>query len=138
MLFRLTKRLFFKIFKDCDKIWYYVSYLLTLFLELSPSREANRVSSSQEVPRILWNSKVNYRIHKSPPPVPILIQINPVHTPTAYFLKIHLNIIPSTPGSPKLSLSLSFPHPIPVYASTINHGRYIPHSSRFDHPNIIG
>jgi hypothetical protein len=52
------------------------SYLLT---ELSPSWEAANCAKTQELPSILWNPKVHYRIHKSPPLVPILSQIHPVH-----------------------------------------------------------
>jgi hypothetical protein len=46
-------------------------------MEQSPSWEANRFATNQEIPHVLLNPKVHYRIHNCSPPVSILRQPNP-------------------------------------------------------------
>ena len=123
---------------------YLITYLLTYLLnsmQQSPSCEANRFAASQEIPRILWNPKVHHRIHKWPPAVPVLSQIDPVHAPTSHFLKIHLNIIsPFTWVFQVVSFHhVSRPKPC-ICLSSCPYGLHASpsYSSWFNHPNNTG
>ena len=84
---------------------YNINYTYRVLLE--------KLTGSQLVkkfPAFYGNPRFIYRIRKWPASVPILSQLDPVHTPTSHFLKIQLIInLSSTLGSPKWSLSLRFP-----------------------------
>jgi hypothetical protein len=59
----------------------------------SPSWEAGNYTATQEPPSILWNPKFHYCVHKSLPLVPILSQIDPVHTIPSYLPKLYFNTV---------------------------------------------
>jgi hypothetical protein len=64
----------------------------TNLMELSFFWEAASHAATQELPHILWNPKVHYRIHKTSPLDPNLNQIDAVHTIPSYLTKIYFNI----------------------------------------------
>jgi len=118
-----------------------LTYSFTYSIQHRLSWESNRFSASQETPQILWNPKVHYRIHKCPPPVHILSQLDLIRASRSQFLNIHLYIIfPSTSGSRKRSLSIRFPHLNPVHPPTLAQICYMSrpsNSSRFYHLSSI-
>jgi hypothetical protein len=80
-------------------------------MELSPSSEAANCAATLKLPSILWNPEVHHRVHMSPPPLPILSQIDPNPTIPSYLSKIHLNIVhPTTSWSSKWSLLFWLSH----------------------------
>ena len=66
---------------------------LTHLTHYNRSWKADGFSASQEMSQILRNSKLYYCVYNSPYLLPILSQINPVHTLTASFFNTHFNII---------------------------------------------
>ena len=72
----------------------------------------------------------SYRIHKHPPYVLLLSQINPILASPSHVLKMHFNIIlPSTPWHSKSFPSLGSPHVNPVSTLPVSHTCHMPRPS---------
>ena len=138
------------IFKTPNTIIIFIihSYLLTLLrrvlIEKLPSLQLVKLHSLQLVLKLPYFMEPEGSLPNSQVPTNCLYpepaQFSP-HT-TSHLLKIHLNIIhPSTPRSPKWSLSSRFPHQDPIRPPLLTHSRHMPspsHSSRLYHPHNIG
>jgi hypothetical protein len=108
-------------------------------MELNPSWEVASCADTQAFPNILWTPKVHYRLHKSPPLDPILIQIMSVYTTPSYlstfqyyplthfYIFLVVSFLPVSP--PKSHKHSSSPHscymPCPPQPLWLHHSNHI-------------
>jgi hypothetical protein len=68
------------------------------------------------------NPEIHHRVHKSPQAVPILSQVNPLHTLPANVPRIHFDtILPSMPRSFEWSFSFGLSHQNFVHLPLLSH-----------------
>jgi hypothetical protein len=98
---------------------------LTNYMQQSPPWESNSHSASGEMSLILWNPKAHYRVHKIPPLVPVLSQMNPVSNLSSYFPKVRSGILPSTLRCSEWSLPFRLSDQNFVYIARLRHACYV-------------
>jgi len=109
------------------RMWYLTPRSRILLLNLA----------GQENPRLLRKSRVHYQIHKVPPSDTILLQTDPVHKLTPYFVYFNIMFL----SKPK-SLKWSLPSRLSIFAriSHLPNACYLfnsSHSPWFEHLNNI-
>jgi hypothetical protein len=141
VLIRLVTRPFWNTARELVIILFKVEIdrnILSYSMEQNPSWEANKFSTSQDIPRILWNPKVHYRSTSARHLSLSWASSTQSIPPTFYFLKIHLNsIFPFTPGSLKWFFPSGFPTktlytPVlfPIHATCSAHLIFLPFITR--------
>jgi hypothetical protein len=104
-------------------------------MKQSPSWKANSHSDSQVIHSLLWNPKVHCCVHNSPPQVPILSQMHPIHAShpislrSILILSSHLRLYLLTDLFPS-----RFPTII-LYTSHLSHACYMPRTSSSEVPH---
>jgi hypothetical protein len=96
-------------------------HLLFDYMEkMSPSLEAVYCTVIKKIYQHLWNQKFHCRVHKCPPQIPLLSQINPLHIIPFYLPKFQYNIIfPHTSWSSSWSLSFWLSYLYPIWILTL-------------------
>ena len=117
---------------------YILTYLLTPWSRILLEKLTGS-AGSQEIPRILWNPKVQHRIHKCQPSVPILSQLQSTLPPTSrrsiFILSSHLRLGLPNGLFPSGFTTITLCTPLPSPYAPMPHPS---HSSRFYHPHNIG
>jgi hypothetical protein len=70
-----------------------LTYLLTYLRSWALPEKLPIIQPFRKFPAILRKPKAHRRVHRSPPLVPILSHLDPVHTIPSYLSKIHFNIV---------------------------------------------
>jgi len=127
---------FFYIFRDAARVHYlrHVMIQIVYLFYNSDSTgqspwEANGFPTLGEVLRILWNSGVHHRAHKTQLLISILRQLNPVAPSPHIFFKVHVNPFPSTPRPSLRPLSFKLSCQSHVHFSSIPFMLHVPHIS---------
>jgi hypothetical protein len=111
----------------CKQIDLLTPWCRTLFEKLIVTQPIKNILLS------LWNPKVHYHVHKSPPLDPMLSQLNPVHPINPYLPKVQLNVIlPPMPRSSWWSLTFRLPNQNPVNTSPLPHATCPAHLNLLD------
>jgi hypothetical protein len=98
---------------------YLLTYLLTVWFRIL-FEKLIVTQLVKKYPAFLWNPKVRYCAHKSPPVDPVLSQSNPVRPIDPYLPKVYLNaILPPKPRSSQWSHSFGPRNQIPVNTSPL-------------------
>ena len=77
-------------------------------LHRTQSAGTDRPKVDHSIARSLWNAAVRYRIHNSPPCLPIMSQMNPFDVHPSYFFNTHNTKPPSISRSSKWSPFFTF------------------------------